>query len=549
MSRFLLPILFTLVTAAPAQDAQALSESAHQAYDRMEFAKAAQLYMRAVQRDPSRVIDWYNGACSFALSGKKEEAFRCLSEAAGRGFENLNLLKGDSDFASIRSDSRWAKIESKVEATSWATYDLQGMQRFYDGPAIRTPYSPTLTEDERIAGLSKLWSEAKYNFANFNLQPNLDWDGVYREALPEARQAKTTRAYYDVLRRMVARLRDGATAVRPPIEIKSSLGYAPVRTRLIEGHVIVLESSKSSGIGPGAEILEIDGMPVKRYAQTTIRPLINANSAQGVEARLYAKELTEGPIGSRIRLTVAAAHGGTTKVMLPRVAEAEWGKEVGTPSYEFRLLPGNVAYIALNSFLDGSARLRFLNDWNKIAGAEAMVIDVRQLDSGVGLAGLTILSTIIEGQIEPYVWSRTRYSSDDRGSLTMTPSIGATRPDSYSQNVEHHFSKPIALLIGGRTAMAGEFFALGFANAKRGPLVGEPTSGSSPEAGLTVHLPGGFAVDIACIRYAYPDGRAFIGKGVEPTIRAVESQAEFRAGKDAVLEKALSALRGGQAGR
>jgi len=37
-----------------------------------------------------------------------------------------------------------------------------------------------LTAEEKIYGLSLFWSEVKYNFAFFDLVPNVDWDSVYQ---------------------------------------------------------------------------------------------------------------------------------------------------------------------------------------------------------------------------------------------------------------------------------------------------------------------------------------------------------------------------------
>lgn len=46
----------------------------------------------------------------------------------------------------------------------------------------KTPYGP-LSEAQRIAGLSLFWSEARYNFANFDHVPGLDWNRAYLEFL------------------------------------------------------------------------------------------------------------------------------------------------------------------------------------------------------------------------------------------------------------------------------------------------------------------------------------------------------------------------------
>ncbi len=51
---------------------------------------------------------------------------------------------------------------------------------FWDSDTFKTPYQQNITENEKIAGLSKFWSEVKYNFVNFDLVPSLNIDSLYR---------------------------------------------------------------------------------------------------------------------------------------------------------------------------------------------------------------------------------------------------------------------------------------------------------------------------------------------------------------------------------
>ena len=48
----------------------------------------------------------------------------------------------------------------------------------WNSPALRTPFREDLPEDEKIAGLSRIWSEAKVNFVYFDRLGGIDWDGL-----------------------------------------------------------------------------------------------------------------------------------------------------------------------------------------------------------------------------------------------------------------------------------------------------------------------------------------------------------------------------------
>ena len=58
----------------------------------------------------------YNLACSFALAGKNDEAFRTLGEACDLGFADINLMRKDQDLDSLRADVRYIEIEARVAA-------------------------------------------------------------------------------------------------------------------------------------------------------------------------------------------------------------------------------------------------------------------------------------------------------------------------------------------------------------------------------------------------------------------------------------------------
>ena len=71
--------------------------------------------------------------------------------------------------------------------------------------------------------------------------------------------------------------------------------------------------------------------------------------------------------------------------------------------------------------------------------------------------------------------------------------------------------------------------------------MGEPTHGSTGQP-LSLELPGGGSARISAKRDFYPDGREFIGRGVQPDIPVKATVEDIRAGRDVVLKKALDYL-------
>src|SRR5581483_3969502 len=79
------------------------------AYQNKEFAKSAQLLQQAIAKGAREPGVLYDTACSLALAGDRERAFRLLDQAIQAGWRQTEHLKGDGDLNSLHDDPRWAK--------------------------------------------------------------------------------------------------------------------------------------------------------------------------------------------------------------------------------------------------------------------------------------------------------------------------------------------------------------------------------------------------------------------------------------------------------
>ena len=144
-----------------------------------------------------------------------------------------------------------------VISATWGTW----------GSAHAEQAAKPLTPDERVFGLAKIWSEAKYNFANFDLVPDLDWDQAFQEYLPQARQEQSSAEYYKLLERFIALLHDGHTDISPPAYVRDLMDAPPLAIEKIEGKAIVTDLAetqefKEAGLARGVAITRIDGRPI-----------------------------------------------------------------------------------------------------------------------------------------------------------------------------------------------------------------------------------------------------------------------------------------------
>jgi carboxyl-terminal processing protease len=499
-----------------------------------------------IEAGEQSAVNFYNAACYFALAGKTDEAFRYLEQSIIHGYSNTEQIKTDANLNSLHADSRWLLILDQVTAKQKEQF--WNDKNFWNGAVWNTTFKENLSDDEKIAGLSKLWSEVKYNFANFDLVPEVNWDALFIEYLPRVRNAKSTLEYYNLLRELTAKLKDGHTEVYVPQELETEIYSRPaISTRLIEDKVLITQvftpTLRENGIEAGQEILEIDGVPIREYAEKNVMPYQSASTKQNLDVNVYQFQLLSGTSKNPVELTIKDKNGKIFRKTLQRLPPAERRKLTVSnpvPPFELKMLPGNIAYVALNSFNDDRAAQMFEENFDDIAKSDALIIDVRDNGGGNSTVGWKILSFLTDKPSKIWTWYTRQYRPAfrawERNQETFGESGESIKPDGRK-----FYAKPVVVLTSPRTFSAAEDFMVAYKEMKRGLTIGEPTGGSTGQP-LFITLPGGGSARICTIRVKFLDGREWIGKGIQPDKLVVPTVADFRNGRDGALEAALKQL-------
>jgi C-terminal processing protease CtpA/Prc len=540
MSFRLSPLVTFAAMAALAQSPEAVYAEADKATAAKQYTQAAAGYLRAFELDPSNAPAAYNAACCQALQGQKEEAFRSLERAVAAGFHHADGAARDADLVSLQADPRWAVLLDRMRVKEAAE------RAFWDSPALTSGYRETLSEDERIAGLSRFWSEVKFNFADTDRLDALGWDALYLRTLPKVRTAATTADYYRVLAEFCAQLKDGHTNVYPAVEIREAYMAQPLlRTRLVEGRVLVTQvedaTLKAQGVRPGVEVITVDGKPVKAYAESTLAPYQSASTPQDLETRVYTYAFLAGPLAEAPRVGFRDESGRAFELPVQRVASAIRRREMpAPPPFTLKMLPGQVAHVTLSTFNTPAAADQFMEAFPQIAAAKALILDVRTNGGGNSGVGYRILATLTKQPFLGTTWSTRDYKPAFRA-WERPRQVYRPRPEPKAPDPSRHFAGPVVVLTSAATYSAAEDFCVAFAAMKRGLILGEPTGGSTGQP-LFIQLPGGGSARICTKRDTYPDGRAFVGVGVQPDRVVRPRIVDDRAGRDTVLEAALAEL-------
>lgn len=472
---------------------------------------------------------YLNLAKAYAVQDQPSNALGYLQKAALEAH-----IPGVADYC--EHEKAFEKIRDTPDFRKAMT-EFRRYRSLWESPAINTAYRENISDAEKIAGLSKFWSEVKYNFGFPEKLMTLDWDRLYLEWIPRVIASKSTAAYYRELMLLCARLGDGHTNIYSPDKAGQN-AKPPLRTALVDGHVLILDvrspALEAQGLHAGMEITAVDGEAVRTYAQRDVEPFLSASTPQDRDLRTYWYEFLRGPAAKPVRLSLRDAAGNQTEV------EARRGgyKDIrNIPPFEWRMLEGNIAYVALNSFGSDRTVTLWRAAFPEISKASAIVLDVRTNGGGSSEIGYEILRDLTSS---PFLGSRQRirkYSPTDRARGSSIDFIELPA-DSIEPRVGGYTSRPVVVLSGAATYSAAEDFLVAWKSSNRGKIIGEPSGGSTGQP-LFFTLPGGGTARICTKKDMFADGTEWVGKGIEPDIPVKPSMADVQAGKDTVLTRAL----------
>jgi carboxyl-terminal processing protease len=106
-----------------------------------------------------------------------------------------------------------------------------------------------------------------------------------------------------------------------------------------------------------------------------------------------------------------------------------------------------------------------------------------------------------------------------------------------AKSSQDHFAGKLILIVDAGCMLACEDFTMPFKDKQRATLVRETTAGSSGQPYM-LDLGKGMMIMIGAKREIFPDGSRFEGVGIKPDVEAVPSPADWKQGRNTVLEAA-----------
>ncbi len=410
--------------------------------------------------------------------------------------------------------------------------------------------------EQKLWGLMTIWSEAKYAFPSFDRLKDLNWDDSVQEYIPRVIAAQNIDSYYLILMEFAALLRDGHTGVTPPWGYsKPDFDAPPIEIQVVEDKFVIARTVETDEIEyqqiyPGLEIIEVgNDIPVRASFQDTVLRYYARGSKQADEG-INIWYFLRGPKGSKIRLKVKDMDGKVRNVTLTRNSSDKKGNpfhyrfvqwNMIDPVLESKTVSDGILYIKVSHFNDQELENDFLALIDSLdpLAIKGMIIDIRYNLGGRSDICENMIKCLIDQPVSTAIWKYPHYIATYRSwerehpwsetSNTITPREGK------------RYMGPLVILTGKATNSTAEDFAIPLHYSSRALLVGERTAGSSGNP-INVPLPGGGHFRVSTFKATYPDGREYVGIGIQPNIEIQPTQKDIYEGNDPILEKGIEVI-------
>lgn len=414
-----------------------------------------------------------------------------------------------------------------------------------------------LSYEEKIFGLSKFWQEVNYNFIYYNQVNQIEWDNLFKENILAVQKTENDYEYYRLLQKFCAYLKDGHTNVWFPEKIYHNIlftdfGDYKIFLTNIDGKAIVtrINQSKKSELPIGTEIISVNGINTKKYLEKYVTPYISSSTDE-VRQNLSVKYMLEGYLGKQYRLEFKLPNGSIKNLdlTLSKTMEKElYPKKEKQELLHLKWLENNIAYLALNSFSNWEISSTFTEKIPELQKAKALVIDLRNNGGGNSRIGKVILHHLTNDTIfyGPKMQSRLHIPTLKAWNQDQYYHDFKYQPDSLGSGDKNLLKTsrvvvPTVILIGSGTASAAEDFLIYAEKQNHMTTIGDPTFGSTGQP-LMFNLPNGGIARVCTKKDTYPDGRVFVGVGIQPDIRVSKNISDYIENKDPALKKAINIL-------
>lgn len=365
------------------------------------------------------------------------------------------------------------------------------------------------TPDELYDEVWKIVNKKYYDPTN-NSQDWAKWRYRYEHKL------KTPEDAYVAIDTMLASLNDPYTRFLPPKEfseetqsIKGSLKGIGTQIGIRDGNLVIIAPLEDSpaeraGLLADDQILEING-----------------ESTKGINIDVAADKI-RGEKGTTVTLLIQRK-GVPNKLYSIVRDEIEIKSVSCKPPIENSVIPDDIQYIRLSSFISKNAASEIETILNSAGDKKGFIIDLRSNPGGLLTNAIYISDMLLKGGVIVSTVDRDRYKSTTRARYTQVT------------------QKPIVVLINKGSASASEILSGALKDNHRATIIGEQSFGKGLVQEIN-KLPDESGMNITIQRYLTPSGTDIHKKGITPDIAVELTKENVDEKNDVQLKKAIEVL-------
>jgi carboxyl-terminal processing protease len=394
------------------------------------------------------------------------------------------------------------------------------------------PIVSTATPEGRLAVFDDVWEtiQERYYDPTHN---GIDWQAKRNVFRPAAAKANTAYELYDVMRQMIASLKDAHTRVYSPEEKFDwwNPRYVTVglTIREIQGVPVVVQVESGSAaartdIRPGDAIVSVDGVRVAEFISNRLESFGSRVDAS-VRSRIIAT-LFDGQPGTSVNVGWTTRDGKMKSAVLPRY----WTQRHLSFSTQRK---GKVAILRIDAFTQ-SVALEFSRALPDVLdGANSIVLDLRYNGGGDAEAMADVASLFLDDGI-----NLGRFA--DRSGATFELQTYSKRLWRVPQQARTKL--PLVVLTSESTSSAAEIMVAALKTKGRARVMGAGTCGCVLAIRNRHPLPDGGILDVSEFDYRTPGGERLEGRGIRPDETITPTRKDIYSRRDPALDAARNVL-------
>ena len=401
---------------------------------------------------------------------------------------------------------------------------------FNISPKKYQPLTDSLSQEEKILGIIKIWTIVKY-FYPYPEQISTDWENSLEKYLRLSQNTSTDKDYYTLVQEMMATLNDShVSTFHSSILDFSKIFVAPVKFEWIENKVIItgIDSSIVADISIGDEITSISDLSIDEILKNEAKR-ISCSNRQGLLSTIINPGYFIGAMGSSIKLGIKS-NGEQKIVEIPRTMYVFQFMGFGDNRPASTIIDNEIGYLNLAALTNTSD---LENELIKMKATKSLILDLRNsyptADYQEFLQMLSPSEVVIRMSMVPVVSSKP---------------AKVWQSDVNMVNPIHSFSykKPIAVLIDKTMISRPEDISIALKSFPNVRFVGEQTQGTDGEM-TKIYLPGGGETSFTGQIVKFGNGEKFQRIGIIPDIKVHRTIVGIKENKDEIFEKAIEVLK------